>query len=515
VLKREEERFSKTLEQGMKLLQDVIASLVGTEINKEIAFKLYDTYGFPIDLTADVAREEGLSVDLKGFEVAMNDQRARARKAGDFNINQAVIKVEGATQFLGYDQLENVSTVKALIKEGVLVDSIQPEDKAIVILEASSFYAESGGQVGDSGILSNAECTFSVHNTCKQKTLAFEHQGILKTGKLRVGDHLTAMVDKQRRKMIARNHSATHLLHAALRQVLGEGVVQKGSLVDEHKLRFDFSCDEPVGVADLNVIEAMVNRKILENSTIHTEVMDIEQAKQQGAMALFGEKYDTSVRVLTMGKDDFSVELCGGTHIKRLGDIGLFRIASEGGVSAGVRRIEALSGYQAYQFDKKIETQLNQITDLLKTNANNALEKTQQLIQQQKEMEKQLAVFQQKSVKTHGDALIQQAITVGDIQVLSCVVKEVQAKDLRVIVDRVKDKLSKAVIVLATINESKIALVAGVTKNLTERYQAGKILNQVANQVGGKAGGRADMAQGGGVEIENLNQALASVKDLI
>jgi len=515
VLKREEERFAQTLDQGMGILEEAIANLKGSEIDGETVFKLYDTFGFPVDLTADVARERNLTIDMPGFEVEMTKQRDRARQAGDFKTIQKGVDISDATEFLGYEQLENSSSVQALIKDGELVDSIEAGDNAIIVLAQSSFYGESGGQVGDSGTLSNKDIDFEVGNTQKQKSGAFEHHGVLNNGVLKVGDVVEASVDKNRRKRIARNHSATHLLHAALRAVLGETVTQKGSLVDGDKLRFDFSHDEVISKADLDKIEGMVNRKVLGNTKVHTDVTDIETAKKNGAMALFGEKYGDTVRVLTMGKDDFSVELCGGTHVNQLGDIGLFRITSEGGIAAGVRRIEAMSGYDAYQFDKQTEDSLSEIAQMTKSNNAGAVEKVAQLIKQQKELEKQIATFQKQLASNQGDELVDQAVEVDGVKLLSTVVEGVSGKDLRDIADKLKDKLGSAVVVLAAVSGDKVSLVAGVTKDLTDKYQAGKILNHVAQQVGGKGGGRPDMAQGGGTQPENIESALASVKDLI
>jgi len=515
VLKREEERFAQTLDQGMGILEEAIANLKGSEIDGETVFKLYDTFGFPVDLTADVARERNLTIDMPGFEAEMTKQRDRARQAGDFKTIQKGVDISDATEFLGYEQLENNSSVQALIKDGELVDSIEAGDNAIIVLAQSSFYGESGGQVGDSGTLSNKDIDFEVGNTQKQKSGAFEHHGVLNNGELKVGDVVEASVDKNRRKRIARNHSATHLLHAALRAVLGETVTQKGSLVDGDKLRFDFSHDEIISKADLDKIEGMVNRKVLGNTKVHTDVTDIETAKKNGAMALFGEKYGDTVRVLTMGKDDFSVELCGGTHVNQLGDIGLFRITSEGGIAAGVRRIEAMSGYDAYQFDKQTEDSLSEIAQMTKSNNAGAVEKVAQLIKQQKELEKQIATFQKQLASNQGDELVDQAVEVGGVKLLSTVVEGVSGKDLRDIADKLKDKLGSAVVVLAAVSGDKVSLVAGVTKDLTDKYQAGKILNHVAQQVGGKGGGRPDMAQGGGTQPENIESALASVKDLI
>jgi len=515
VLKREEERFAQTLDQGMGILEDAITNLEGSEIDGETVFKLYDTYGFPVDLTADVARERNLTIDMSGFEAEMTKQRDRARLSGNFKTTQKGIDISEATEFLGYEQLENSSSVQALIKDGELVDSIETGDQAIVVLAQSSFYGESGGQVGDSGLLANDTVEFEVVNTQKQKTGAFEHHGVISSGSLKTGDVLEAKVDARRRKRIARNHSATHLLHAALRNVLGETVTQKGSLVDGDKLRFDFSHDEVIAKADLDKIESMVNRKILGNTIVHTDVTDIETAKKKGAMALFGEKYGDRVRVLSMGKNDFSVELCGGTHVERLGDIGLFRIVSEGGVAAGVRRIEAVTGYDAYQFDKQTEDSLNEIAQMTKSSNTQAVEKVAQLIKQQKDLEKQIATFQKQLASSQGDDLANQAQDVNGVKLLSTVVEGVSGKDLRDIADKLKDKLGSAIVVLAAVSGNKVALVAGVTKDLTDKYQAGKILNHVAQQVGGKGGGRPDMAQGGGTQPENLDSALASVKDLL
>ncbi|MDC0390809.1 alanine--tRNA ligase [Candidatus Thioglobus sp.] len=515
VLKREEERFAQTLDQGMGILEDAISNLKGSEIDGETVFKLYDTYGFPADLTADVARERELTIDMPGFEAQMTKQRDRARSAGDFKTTQKGVDISAETEFLGYEQLENTSSVQALIKDGELVDTIEAGDHGIIVLSQSSFYAESGGQVGDSGILVTGDIKFDVANTLKQKTGAFEHHGVISSGIIKVGDVLQAQVDIRRRKQITCNHSATHLLHAALRSVLGETVTQKGSLVDGDKLRFDFSHDEVIDKVDLDKIEAMVNRRILDNSIVHTDITDIESAKKKGAMALFGEKYGNTVRVLSMGKNDFSVELCGGTHVNLLGDIGLFRITSEGGIAAGVRRIEALTGYNAYQSDKQIEDSLSEIAQMTKTNNSGAVEKVTQLIKQQKELEKQIATFQKKLASNQGDDLLNQAQEVNGVKLLSTVVEGVSGKDLRDIADKLKDKLGSVVVVLAAVSGDKISLVAGVTKDLTGKYQAGKILNHVATQVGGKGGGRADMAQGGGTQPENLAKALASVKDLI
>ncbi len=515
VLKREEQRFVQTLNQGMGVLAEAIAKLKGHEIDGKTVFKLYDTYGFPADLTADAAREQDLTIDMTGFEIEMTKQRERARQAGDFKTLQKGVDIGEQTQFLGYEQLENSSEVIALIKAGELVQQIEAGEQAIVVLASSSFYAESGGQVGDCGTLSNPATLFTVTRTQKQKTGAFEHHGVLNNGILKVGVVLVAAVDKKSRKRIARNHSATHLLHAALRTVLGETVTQKGSLVDSEKLRFDFTHDEVITKSDLEKIEGMVNRKILGNTKVHTAVSDIDTAKKNGAMALFGEKYGDKVRVLTMGKDDFSVELCGGTHVKQLGDIGLFRITSEGGVSAGIRRIEAVTGYSAYQFDNQTQDHLHQIAQMTKSSSTQVVQKVAQLLDHQKTLEKQLASFQKQFASNQGDDLVSQVQNVNGVPVLTSVVSGVNGKDLRDIADKLKDKLGTAVIVLAAVSGEKVSLVAGVTKDLTDTYQAGKILNHVAQQVGGKGGGRPDMAQGGGTDSSKIDQALASVRSLI
>ncbi len=515
VLKREEQRFVQTLNQGMGVLAEAIAKLKGHEIDGKTVFKLYDTYGFPADLTADAAREQDLTIDMTGFEIEMTKQRERARQAGDFKTLQKGVDIGEQTQFLGYEQLENSSEVIALIKAGELVQQIEAGEQAIVVLASSSFYAESGGQVGDCGTLSSPATLFTVTRTQKQKTGAFEHHGVLNNGILKVGVVLVAAVDKKSRKRIARNHSATHLLHAALRTVLGETVTQKGSLVDSEKLRFDFTRDEVITKSDLEKIEGMVNRKILGNTKVHTAVSDIDTAKKNGAMALFGEKYGDKVRVLTMGKDDFSVELCGGTHVKQLGDIGLFRITSEGGVSAGIRRIEAVTGYSAYQFDNQTQDHLHQIAQMTKSSSTQVVQKVAQLLDHQKTLEKQLASFQKQFASNQGDDLVSQVQNVNGVPVLTSVVSGVNGKDLRDIADKLKDKLGTAVIVLAAVSGEKVSLVAGVTKDLTDTYQAGKILNHVAQQVGGKGGGRPDMAQGGGTDSSKIDQALASVRSLI
>jgi len=515
ILKKEEERFIQTLDTGMSILESAIEDIAGSEISGEVAFKLYDTYGFPVDLTADVARERGLTIDMAGFDSEMNIQKERARKAGDFESKKSSVVIENPTNFLGYDHFDNNATITAIIKNNESVNELNEGQEAIVILDQSSFYGESGGQVGDQGNLSNKTSQFKVSDTQKQASSAFEHFGILDSGSLKVGDKVNAIVDIDRRKKIMGNHSATHLLHESLRLILGEKVNQKGSLVEPDKLRFDFSHDEPVSKSNLDQVEALVNKQILGNSEVITEETDIESAKKKGAMALFGEKYGENVRVLSMGDENFSVELCGGTHVQRLGDIGRFKIISESGIASGIRRIEAVTGLEAYKLDKINEDNLDMIASLTKSNSVNLLEKIKQLISDQKSLEKQITNFQKQLASDQSVDLISKAENINGIKLLATEVSGVSAKDLRDLADKLKDKLGTAVVVLAVVSGKKVSLISAVTKNLTDKYQAGSILNHVASQIGGKGGGRADMAQGGGTEPEKLKDALNSVKDLI
>ena len=514
-LKKEEERFIQTLDTGMSILESAIEDISGSEISGEVAFKLYDTYGFPVDLTADVARERGLTIDMAGFDSEMNIQKERARKAGDFESKKSSVVIENPTEFLGYDHFDNNATITAIIKNNESVNELSEGQEAIVILDQSSFYGESGGQVGDQGNLSNKSSQFKVSDTQKQASSAFEHFGILDSGSLKVGDKVNAIVDIDRRKKIMGNHSATHLLHESLRLILGDKVNQKGSLVEPDKLRFDFSHDEPVSKSNLDQVEALVNKQILGNSEVITEETDIESAKKKGAMALFGEKYGENVRVLSMGDENFSVELCGGTHVERLGDIGRFKIISESGIASGIRRIEAVTGLEAYKLDKINEDNLDMIASLTKSNSVNLLEKIKQLISDQKSLEKQITNFQKQLASDQSVDLISKAENINGIKLLATEVSGVSAKDLRDLADKLKDKLGTAVVVLAVVSGKKVSLISAVTKNLTDKYQAGTILNHVASQIGGKGGGRADMAQGGGTEPEKLKDALNSVKDLI
>ena len=515
ILKKEEERFAQTLDIGMDILNNAINELSGQEISGEVAFKLYDTYGFPVDLTADVARERDLTIDMKSFETEMMLQKQRARKAGDFDSKKSSVSISDATEFLGYELYENKATVKAVIRNNKSVNKVNEGEEAIIFLDKSSFYGESGGQSGDHGSISIKGSQFQVSDTQKQASNAFEHYGIQSIGSLKVGDKVEAKIDLKRRKKIMNNHSATHLLHEALRQILGDQVHQKGSLVESDKLRFDFSHDEVVSRSEIDKIELLVNEQILGNSKVTTEETDIDSAKDKGAMALFGEKYGDLVRLLTMGDENFSVELCGGTHVERLGDIGRFKIISESGISAGIRRIEAITGIEAYELDKKNENDINQIVNLTKSSNLKVTEKVKQLISNQKTLEKQIATYQKQLAGDQSDDLIEKAIDINGVKVLATEVTDVAAKDLRDLADKLKDKLGSAVVVLASISDNKVSLVSSVTKNLTDKYQAGSILNHVAIQIGGKGGGRADMAQGGGTEPKGLPKALSSVKDLI
>ena len=517
IIKLEEQRFVKVLAQGMDILKQVISNLKGSEIDGATVFKLYDTYGFPLDLTTDIAAESGLTVDIKGFDKAMIEQKTRASKAHDFSDEQKnEVIINSATEFLGYKQLNNSSVVKALIVGTEQVQAIDNGDKAIVILEKSSFYGESCGQVGDKGVLRNRNVTFIVNDTQKQISGALEHYGLLKSdASLTVGDVVEVQVDEDRRKCIARNHSATHLLHAALCLVLGEGVEQKGSLVGSDKLRFDFSYDTLVARENLDKIENIVNAKILSNVAVGTDITDIETAKKRGAIAFFDEKYGKEVRVLTMGDDGFSIELCGGTHVKYLGDIGLFRITLESSIAAGIRRIEAVTGHNAYIFDNKIKHSLSKIAAMFKTSNNKVVDTVAQLTSKQKMLEKQIDALKKQLINKKCDELLGRVEKINYCQLLTAKISDVSSSDLCGMVDQLKDKLSLAIIVLATDDNKKISLVVGVTKDLSNNYHAGKILNYVAKQVDGRGGGRADMAQGGGSNLAKLSAALGSVKNLL
>ena len=509
VLRQEEARFAETLDQGMQILEQTIRELSGKTLPGEALFKLYDTYGFPVDLTADVARERGLEVDMAGFEQAMAEQRQRARAAGSFNADYAQRIAPGVqSEFTGYDHLSGQGQVMELFRDGQAVDSLQQGDKGMVVLDNTPFYAESGGQVGDTGRLVMGTSVFEVQDTQKQGG-AILHIGVMIEGGLRPGDRVEGRVDAGLRQDIACHHSATHLLHAALRQVLGDHVQQKGSLVTAERLRFDFSHFEAVTPQQLEEIETLVNREIRHNLPVVTEIMAIDEARKKGAMALFGEKYGDTVRVLSMG--EFSIELCGGTHVGRTGDIGVFRIVSEAGVAAGVRRIEAVAAARALHWIRQGESSLARIAALLKGSREDAADRVGQLLERSRKLEKEIEQLKARLAASQGGDLVGQAREIAGIKVLAARLDGADPKGLRDTVDQLKNKLGTAAIVLAAVNDGKIALVAGVSSDATDRVKAGDLLKHVAQQVGGKGGGRPDLAQGGGSQPGALDGALASV----
>ncbi|WP_442108999.1 alanine--tRNA ligase [Pseudomonas sp. NUPR-001] len=508
VLKAEEEQFAKTLEQGLKILEQDLAELKGSVVPGDVVFKLYDTYGFPMDLTADIARERELTIDEAGFEREMEAQRERARSASAFGLDyNTLVKVDVATEFTGYTSTEGEANIVALYKDGKVVEQLTEGEQGVVILDRTPFYAESGGQVGDTGYLQAANVRFDVRDTTKTGG-AFLHHGLVASGTLVVGSKVHAKVDADVQHATSLNHSATHLLHAALRQVLGEHVQQKGSLVDSQRLRFDFSHFEAVKPEQLKALEDIVNREVRKNSEVQTEETDIETAKQKGAMALFGEKYGDSVRVLSMG-GDFSVELCGGIHAKRTGDIGLLKIISEGGVASGVRRIEAVTGEAALAYLNAAEEQLKEAAQLVKGSRDNLIDKLSAVLERNRQLEKQLEQLQAKAASAAGDDLSNSAVDVKGVKVLAARLDGQDGKALLALVDQLKNKLGRAVILLGSVHEEKVVLVAGVTKDLTGQLKAGDLMKQAAAAVGGKGGGRPDMAQGGGVDTAALDNALA------
>ncbi|CAH4973437.1 TPA: alanine--tRNA ligase [Escherichia coli] len=510
VLKTEEEQFARTLERGLALLDEELAKLSGDTLDGETAFRLYDTYGFPVDLTADVCRERNIKVDEAGFEAAMEEQRRRAREASGFGADyNAMIRVDSASEFKGYDHLELNGKVTALFVDGKAVDAINAGQEAVVVLDQTPFYAESGGQVGDKGELKGANFSFAVEDTQKYGQ-AIGHIGKLATGSLKVGDAVQADVDEARRARIRLNHSATHLMHAALRQVLGTHVSQKGSLVNDKVLRFDFSHNEAMKPEEIRAVEDLVNAQIRRNLPIETNIMDLEAAKAKGAMALFGEKYDERVRVLSMG--DFSTELCGGTHASRTGDIGLFRIISESGTAAGVRRIEAVTGEGAIATVHADSDRLNEVAHLLKGDSNNLADKVRSVLERTRQLEKELQQLKEQAAAQESANLSSKAIDVNGVKLLVSELSGVEPKMLRTMVDDLKNQLGSTIIVLATVVEGKVSLIAGVSKDVTDRVKAGELIGMVAQQVGGKGGGRPDMAQAGGTDAAALPAALASVK---
>ena len=509
VLRQEEERFAETLDQGMRMLDQAIAGMTGDVIDGETVFRLYDTYGFPVDLTADIARERGLSADVEGFEVQMEAQRNRARASSNFTMAEVEsLNIEVESNFIGYESLEGDGQVAALLKDGESVEALNQGEQGVVVLETTPFYAESGGQVGDRGTVKTASGTFSVTDTQKYGA-AFAHLGAVESGKLSVGDTVHAAVDADLRRSTMRNHSATHLVHAALRAVLGEHVMQKGSLVNAERLRFDFSHYEPVSTEQLHAIERMVNGWILANDDVETRIMPIEDAKKSGAMALFGEKYDDDVRVLTIGPN--STELCGGTHVRRVGDVGLFKIMAETGVAAGVRRVEAVTGDAALDWLDDREALLSRVTGVLKTDPEALETRVSGLLGRTKELERELEKMRDRLANSSGKDLLEQAVDVNGIRVLSVRLDGADAKSLPNSLDQFKNRMGSGVVVLGAADGEKVALIAGVTDDLTDKVQAGPLVNHVASQVGGKGGGRPDMARAGGKDPAKLDEALASV----
>ena len=512
VLKQEEDRFFETIENGMAILEAELAEMAkagNTTFNGETAFKLHDTYGFPLDLTADVCRERDVMVDSAAFDAAMSRQKEQARSAGKFKMASNVEYNGASTNFLGYDELSTEAKVLALYKDGSAVNSLNEGDLGIVVLDKTPFYAESGGQIGDCGDLKASDGIFSVEDTLKIQAAVFGHHGVLTTGKLAVGDSLQARVNKNARASTMRNHSATHLMHKALREVLGEHVQQKGSLVDTDKTRFDFVHNAPMTDEEISQVENIVNAEILANEATQARVMDIESAQKTGAMMLFGEKYGDEVRVLDIGS---SRELCGGTHVSRTGDIGLFKITAESGVAAGVRRLEATSGVNALKLVQNQQSLVSHLASELKTPANELGTKITQLLDSQKSLEKELARLKSKLASSQGDDLADQAVEISGIKVLAATLEGADANGLRETMDKLKDKLKSAAIVLASVADGKVSIAAGVTQDVIARLKAGDLVNHVANQVGGKGGGKPDMAMAGGTDPSQLPQALASVQ---
>ncbi|WP_176042276.1 alanine--tRNA ligase [Burkholderia stabilis] len=513
VLRQEEERFFETIEHGMSILEGALADVEakgGKVLDGELAFKLHDTYGFPLDLTADVCRERGMTVDEPAFDDAMARQREQARAAGKFKATQGLEYTGAKTTFHGYEEIAfDDAKVVALYVDGSSVNEVKSGQDAVVVLDHTPFYAESGGQVGDEGVLANAATRFSVADTLKVQADVIGHHGTLEQGTLKVGDVLRAEIDAHRRARTQRNHSATHLMHKALREVLGAHVQQKGSLVDAEKTRFDFAHNAPMTDDEIRRVEQIVNNEILANAPGIVRVMPYDEAVKGGAMALFGEKYGDEVRVLDLG---FSRELCGGTHVHRTGDIGLFKIVVEGGVAAGIRRVEAITGDNAVRFVQDLDARMNEAAAALKAQPSELTQRIAQVQEQVKSLEKELGALKSKLASSQGDELAQQAVEIGGVYVLAATLDGADAKTLRETVDKLKDKLKSAAIVLAAVEGGKVSLIAGVTPDASKKVKAGELVNFVAQQVGGKGGGRPDMAQAGGTEPANLPGALAGVK---
>jgi alanyl-tRNA synthetase len=510
VLKAEEERFADTLEQGLRIFEDVVSDLADKQIPGDAVFRLYDTYGFPADLTADIARERGLSLDMDGFAQAMATQKERARAASHFGADQEItIDLEGESDFIGYEDLEGEGTIVGLYVDGESRDRLGTGEKGLVVLDVTPFYAESGGQVGDRGWLVSGAARFDVDDTRKQGDGVICHIGHVSNGELQVGDQVEGRVDAARRRAIALHHSATHLLHAALRQVLGEHVQQRGSLVGPERLRFDFSHFEPVSREQLRDIERLVNREIRENHSVETRIMDLDDAKASGAIALFGEKYADQVRVLRMG--EFSTELCGGTHVRAVGDIGLFKVVSEGGVSSGVRRVEAVAGDRALAWVEDEESRLARIAELVKGSAGDVDDKVAQLVERSRKLEKELDQLKAKLASAAGTDLAAQVVEVEGVKVLAARLDGVDPKSLRDTLDQLKNKVGSGIVLLATESDGKVSLIAGVTKDLTSQFKAGDLVKAAAEKVGGRGGGRPDMAQAGGSDPAGIPAALELV----
>ncbi|MGZ0020061.1 alanine--tRNA ligase [Nitrosomonas sp. wSCUT-2] len=512
VLLQEEERFAETLENGMQILEAALSQNIKM-LDGETAFRLYDTFGFPIDLTADIARERGITVDHDGFEQAMARQREQARAANKFAMQEGLDYKGGQTTFYGYDTLQHDGQVLAIYKQGSAVDFVEAGDEAVVVLDQTPFYAESGGQVGDCGELLAANGTFEVTDTQKIQAGVFGHKGLLRSGRLVIRDSVQARVNPQTRVSTANNHSATHLLHAALRKVLGTHVTQKGSLVDPNRLRFDFSHNAPMSADEIRETERLVNEQIRNNWVVEAASMKYDDAIKRGAMALFGEKYTDVVRVIGMG--EFSTELCGGTHVPQVGQIGLFKIVAESGVAAGIRRVEAVTGKGAIDYVQQREAQLLEIAHTLKANPQEITQKIAQIIDNVRQTEKELARLKTKMASSQGADLASQAQDVNGIKVLAANLENADAKTLRETLDQLKDTLKSCAIVLSTVTDGKVTLIAGVSADLTGKVKAGELVNFVAQQVGGKGGGRADMAQAGGTQPERLPAALGGVKDWV
>ncbi|HET6756444.1 MAG TPA: alanine--tRNA ligase [Burkholderiales bacterium] len=509
-LQQEEERFAETLENGMQVLEGAL-NQEDRMLSGETVFRLYDTFGFPLDLTADIARERGVTVDFAGFEEAMERQRERARAASKFGVQDKVEYVGDQTVFHGYETLQKEGKILAIYREGTPVSEIKSGEEAVIVLDHTPFYADSGGQVGDKGELSSSRGTFNVTDTRKIQPYVFGHKGALATGRLRMGDKVVANVDAIARSRAAYNHSATHLLHAALRQVLGKHVLQKGSLVDPEKTRFDFSHNNPMTADEIREVEELVNREIRRNVPVETRLMKYDDAVKAGAIALFGEKYEDEVRVLRMG--DFSTELCGGTHVSRTGDIGFFKITYETGIAAGIRRVEGITADTALHYVQSREQQMNDLALTLKVHPSEVAQKIAQISESAKALEKELARLKGKLASSKGDELEMNAVEINGAKILAAEVEGADLKTLRETVDKLKDKLKSAAVVLASASEGKVNLIAGVTADLTSKIKAGDLVNFVASQVGGKGGGRPDLAQGGGTDPTKLPSALAGVKD--